>query len=72
MRRVMVLLLTAAAGLIPTAGVWADDYADDWGPALGSALPVLEAPDQTGAVRTLKDLTGDQGLLLFLVRSADW
>jgi hypothetical protein len=35
-------------------------------------LPVLEAPDQTGTVRTLDDLAGDHGLLLFLNRSADW
>ncbi len=49
-----------------------DDYATGWGPAIGSALPVLDAPDQSGARRTLADLSGDQGLLLFLSRSADW
>ena len=34
--------------------------------------PLLEAPDQNGVVRTLADLSGEQGLLLFLNRSADW
>jgi hypothetical protein len=47
-------------------------YVDVWGPALGAELPLLQAQDHTGTVRTLADLTGDQGLLLFLVRSADW
>lgn len=48
------------------------DYVDGWGPALGSFMPPLEAVDETGTVRTLEDLSGDQGLLLFLNRSADW
>lgn len=47
-------------------------YADVWGPAVDSTLPLLDAPDQTGRQRQLADLAGDQGLLLFLVRSADW
>ena len=50
----------------------AADYADDWGPALGSSLPMLEAPDHDGEIRDLASLAGDQGLLLFLSRSADW
>ena len=48
------------------------EYADDWGPAIGSQLPVLEALDQDGSARTLASLAGEQGLLLFLNRSADW
>ncbi len=48
------------------------EYLDQWGPALGIQLPTLQVPDETGAVRTLDDLTGDEGLLLVLVRSADW
>ncbi len=35
-------------------------------------MPLLEAPDHTGTLRTLPDLAGEQGLLLFLSRSADW
>ncbi len=48
------------------------EYADEWGPQPGTALPLLEATDQDGQIRTLADLSGDQGLLLFLNRSADW
>jgi hypothetical protein len=48
------------------------DYAEDWGPEVGSAIPLLEAFDQDGELRTLDSLTGNQGLLLFLNRSADW
>jgi hypothetical protein len=35
-------------------------------------LPLLAAQDQDGRPRALEDLTGQQGLLLFLYRSADW
>lgn len=58
--------------LFVTAAAAAGDYVDGWGPAVGSRLPPLEAVDETGTVRTLEDLYGDQGLLLFLSRSADW
>ena len=65
--------LASLAGLLLAAGsAWGSDYSDAWGPEIGSALPLLEAPDQTGTVRTLGDLAGERGLLLFLSRSADW
>ncbi|NOX51540.1 MAG: hypothetical protein GXP16_13560 [Gammaproteobacteria bacterium] len=54
------------------SSVQADDYADQWGPPVGSAMPTLSAADQAGTTRVLADLAGDQGLLLFLNRSADW
>lgn len=63
-------LITLLLSLGQTAR--ADSYSDSWGPAVGTVLPVLAAPDQTGAVRSLDTLSGEQGLLLFLVRSADW
>ena len=47
-------------------------YAGSWGPEIGSTLPLLAAHDQSGRLRALEDLTGEQGLLLFLNRSADW
>ncbi|MEM7097575.1 MAG: hypothetical protein AAF541_04885 [Pseudomonadota bacterium] len=50
----------------------ADDYASGWGPEVGSVLPVLEAKDQAGENQNLQSLAGEQGLLLFLNRSADW
>jgi hypothetical protein len=58
--------------LVLTApGAWAD-YVDEWGPAVGSRIPALEVSDQDGKQRTLADLSGESGLLLFLNRSADW
>lgn len=58
------LMLSAGAAL-------ADEFSESWGPDVGSVVS-LEAPDQTGTPRTLDDLAGEQGLLLFLNRSADW
>lgn len=42
------------------------------GPAVGAGLPALGLPDQTGRVRMLVDLAGENGLLLLVFRSADW
>ena len=53
-------------------GANADDYSDGWGPAIGTPMPALNAPDHTGAPRSLSDLAGEEGLLLFVSRSADW
>lgn len=72
MRNLANRWLAVLAGLVLTGAAWAADYADGWGPAVGSQLPLLEAPDQTGTVRTLADLAGERGLLLFMTRSADW
>ena len=69
-KRLLGVLISAAgfaAGL-----ALAQDYSDEWGPAVGTRIPVLEAYDQAGNLRTLENLSGDRGLLLFLNRSADW
>ena len=42
------------------------------GVAVGDEAPPFTLPDQTGARRTLEELTGERGLLLAFVRSADW
>ncbi len=47
-----------------------DGYAT--GPDPGQRIPDFSLPDQTGAARTLGDLTGPNGLLLVFHRSADW
>lgn len=57
-----------AASSAPEAGSWVAQ----WGPAIGARAPAIEAPDHTGATRTLADLAGENGLLLMLNRSADW
>lgn len=42
------------------------------GPAVGATVPVIEAQDQDGARRNLVSLTGLNGLVLLVTRSADW
>lgn len=49
----------------------AEDYATAWGPSLGTEVSI-SAEDQNGQPRTLNDLSGEKGLVLFLNRSADW
>lgn len=67
-----VVSLTGLSALLSSGLGWSSEYSDEWGPDVGTALPLLEAPDQSGNTRTLADLSGKQGLLLFLNRSADW
>jgi peroxiredoxin len=43
-----------------------------FGPAVGATLPVMSAPDQTGAARTVSTLGGERGLVLLVARAADW
>ena len=50
----------------------ADAYAEGWGPATGSPMPALTAPDQQGKQRSLAALAGERGLLFLIARSADW
>jgi hypothetical protein len=64
-------LVLSLTGLSATFAM-ADEYSEQWGPTVGSELIVLEAYDQSGQLRTLTNLTGERGLLLFLNRSADW
>ena len=66
--RLSLLIVTVIAANVAAA----DEYSAEWGPEVGSPLAVLEAYDQAGTLRTLDNLAGEQGLLLFLNRSADW
>ncbi len=70
MTKKCLLVTLVLAFCIPLTG-WSD-YRDDWGPDVGSVLPMLAANDHTGASRTLENLAVERGLLLFLNRSADW
>jgi hypothetical protein len=47
-----------------------DGYAA--GPEPGERIPDFALPDQTGALRSLPNLTGPGGLLLVFHRSANW
>lgn len=42
------------------------------GPEPGQRIPDFALPDQNGALRSLADLSGPDGLLLVFHRSADW
>jgi peroxiredoxin len=66
--RFATCLLLATAWLHTSAQEfdWAADY------PVGAGIPVLEAPDQNGAMQTLTSLTGEKGLLLVFSRSFDW
>jgi peroxiredoxin len=44
----------------------------NFGPAVGATLPAISAPDQTGAIRTLASLAGENGTVLLVTRAADW
>lgn len=48
------------------------EYADGWGPSIGSMAPLLSAHDQDGKQRQLDTLTGSNGLLFIFNRSVDW
>lgn len=51
-------------------------FAQDWEWApkfkVGDQFPPISAPDQNGERRTLADLVGEKGVVLFLNRSFDW
>jgi peroxiredoxin len=47
--------------------------AEDLGPRIGTRVPDIgNPPDQTGTPRSLQSLMGENGLVLFFFRSADW
>ena len=66
-----LVVATLALGAI-VAPVGANEYQAQWGPPVGAALPAIAAFDQEGEGRQLADLAGERGILLFMVRSADW
>ena len=70
MVRGKLVIASVCAGLALTVG--ATEYEDAWGPAVGTTMLPIAAADQTGTERDLASLTGKRGLLLFMVRSADW
>ena len=60
--------ILATLCLLGLSVVWARDY----GPPLGSPMPVFELRDQDGKIRTLKNFLGPKGALILFYRSADW
>ena len=68
LRKLRLIWILAA---LPGAAL-AGDYAQSWGPPVGTAAPAVLAQDHNGATRDLGSLAGENGLLLVLSRSADW
>ncbi len=69
MLRLMVLAVLFCFSSIVTADAAVADH--KWGPAIGTSVDI-RAQDDAGHERTVADLAGKNGLLLFLNRSADW
>lgn len=62
-----------AAAIALLAGVPAPATAQEFGPAVGATAPDIGTlRDQRNTPRSLSSLMGDNGLVLFFVRSADW
>ena len=66
-----------AGGAEITAAAWleftkAQNDGYQTGPAIGEKVPDFSLPDQNGAMRSLRDLAGPNGLLLVFSRSAGW
>ena len=73
LRRSLLRALGAAALATAVPVTFADaEYASDWGPAVGTAAPMLDALDQDGTQQTLGTLAGGNGLILVFNRSVDW
>ncbi len=75
--RMMHLFKTLTKSLVALLPVFSAaslcaEYADTWGPEVGSTLPAFELADSTGELRDLSSLAGPSGLIFFFTRSADW
>ena len=72
----LILLLLGWWNLRPLAGQSQGGSAtidvQRLGPQVGQSAPTFSLRDQTGIVRTLQSVTGPNGLMLVLFRSADW
>ena len=62
----LLLGLVFSASAVAQDFVWAPDF------PVGAALPPISAEDHNGAVRSLDDLMGGNGMLFMLSRSFDW
>ena len=74
-RQWIVTVALAFAALIVLAGCsqsGESQYADDWGPSIGTTAPLLAATDQAGNQQDLATLSRQNGLLFVFNRSIDW
>lgn len=71
MKQAMNAAAVLVAAMLASAAL-AEDYVEGWGLAVGAEVPAIQAQDQSGTLRDLASLAGEQGLLLIVNRSADW
>lgn len=69
-----LLAIASTAPSIAQAGpaAAASEAAAEFGPAVGTAAPAFSVIDAAGAERTLADLSGPQGVVIYFNRSLDW
>ncbi len=77
MLRVIAAAALATFALVPaqaqqTATEASMEAAAEFGPAVGSIAPSFSVTDATGASRTLTDLSGPEGTVIYFNRSLDW
>ena len=76
MRRILAAFAFAALSISgahaqsPTDA--ATEAASEFGPAVGSIAPEFAITDATGQVRTLANLSGENGVVIYFNRSLDW
>ena len=71
--RIIRRSIFATAIVTMTQLAYADsEYAETWGPSVGSKVPMLSALDQDGNQQNLQSLSGSKGLLFIFNRSVDW
>lgn len=73
----MALLLSSCdggsvGGSLLSLVEWDSEYTDQWSLPLGSHGATIDAKDPDGKLKNFTDLTGENGLLIFFVRSSDW
>jgi len=66
------LLIALTLSVVPVTAQNAPGAQVDFGPAIGEHIDIGTLADQTGTACDLASLTGENGLVLMFVRSADW
>jgi peroxiredoxin len=77
MLRIFAALMLAAAAFTSahaqdSAAEAAMEAADAFGPGVGETAPAFTVTDAAGDTRTLADLTGPEGVVIYFNRSLDW
>jgi len=75
LRTFLISIAMAAVSMTAAAQTPADASAaapEGFGPAVGDHAPDFSLPDASGAVRTLADLSGPNGVVIYFNRSLDW